>query len=183
MGIRFSSENLSPTTIINPNEEDSVIPEEFKKKIIKEIILPYYRSNIEYVINTKTGWSKVGVAFFTTSTLLVGASSILSFASGTYPDRNLNFIAGSIGLIALIFKEFASYANSVDHVKTLNINDLLKNIGINHQMKDMSANFEKVIDKNGGSTSVHNDEISAQIAELRGLINEKKNIAEGENNV
>jgi hypothetical protein len=151
-------------------------------KIIKEIILPYYRSNIEYVINTKTGWSKVGVAFFKTTTLLVGASSILSFASGTYPDRNLNFIAGSIGLIALIFKEFASYANSVDHVKTLNINDLLKNIGINHQMKDMSANFEKVIDKNGG-TSVYNDEIAAQIAELRGLINEKKNVPDGENNV
>jgi len=47
-------------------------------------------------------------------------------------------------------------------------------------MKDMSANFEKVIDKNGGSASAHNDEIAAQIVELRGLINDKKNVLEGE---
>jgi hypothetical protein len=34
---------------INPNEEHLVIPEQFKKYIIKELLLPYYKTNIEYI--------------------------------------------------------------------------------------------------------------------------------------
>ena len=83
----------------------------------------------------------------TASTLLVGAASILSFASGVYPHRDLNFVAGSIGLVALVFKEFASYANTIDHVKTLSINDLLKNLNIEHEMSDISKNNERIFNK------------------------------------
>jgi hypothetical protein len=126
-------------------DDDHIIPEDFKKKILKQFVLPYYKSNIEYVINEKTIWSRVGTAFLTTSTLLIGTASILSFASSTYPDKNLNFVAGSVGMVALVLKEFASYANSVDHIKTLTINDLLKNIGIKHSLNDSSKNFKKVM--------------------------------------
>lgn len=142
------SENIhSMMENVDPNQQELVIPTEFKNHIIEKFILPYYKSNIEYVIKTKTGWSKVSTGFFTASTLLIGASSILSFASGVYPNQNLNFVAGSIGLIAVIFKEFASYANTVEHVKTLTINDLLKNIGINHAMNDNSQNNKKMLEK------------------------------------
>jgi hypothetical protein len=126
-------------------EENVIIPNDFKIKILQEFILPYYKSNIEYVINEKTIWSRVGTGFLTTSTLLIGAASILSFASSTYPDKNLNFLAGSVGMVALVLKEFASYANSVDHIKTLTLNDLLKNIGLKHTINDSSKNFKKVI--------------------------------------
>lgn len=145
----MSNEDISSqiiTSVLNTNNE-SIIPDDFKNQIIKEIILPYYRSNIQYVINTKTNWSKVGTAFLTTSTILIGAASILSFASSSYPDKNLNFVAGSVGLLALVCKEFASYANSIDHVKTLTINDLLKNIGIKHIMNDTSNNIQQIVDK------------------------------------
>ena len=133
--------------VIDPNDEESVIPDIFKTEVIKKIILPYYKDNIEYIVNTKSGWSRVSTGFMTASTLLVGAASILSFASGVYPHRDLNFVAGSIGLVALVFKEFASYANTIDHVKTLSINDLLKNLNIEHEMSDISKNNERIFNK------------------------------------
>ena len=56
-------------------------------------------------------------------------------------------MAGSIGLVALVFKEFASYANTIDHVKTLSINDILKNLNIEHEMSDISKNNERIFNK------------------------------------
>lgn len=154
---------MSNDMSLNTNIDLSIIPDDFKNQIIKEIILPYYKSNIQYVINTKSNWSKVGTGFLTISTVLIGASSILSFASSTYPDRNLNFIAGSIGLLSLICKEFASYANSVDHIKTLTINDLLKNVGIKHVMNDTSINFQQIMDK---SKVENNTEITEMLNKI-----------------
>jgi hypothetical protein len=122
---------------VNGSAED-VIPPEFKDQIVRRIILPYYRKNIEYTVKSKTTWSRISVAFLTTSTLMIGSASILSFASGVYMDKGLNFVAGSLGLIALVCKEFASYANNLDHVKTLTMNDLMKNVGIHHSFSDTS---------------------------------------------
>ncbi len=147
MGIIQSNHEFDNMTFHDINT-DNVIPDEFKLNILKEFVLPYYKSNIEYVINEKTVWSRVGTSFLTTSTLLIGTASILSFASSSYPDKNLNFVAGSVGMAALVLKEFASYANSVDHIKTLTINDLLRNIGLKHTLNDSSKNFKKVIQDN-----------------------------------
>jgi|TARA_B100000927_G_scaffold205299_1_gene166627 hypothetical protein len=133
--------------VVDPNDEEKVIPDIFKTEVVKKILLPYYKENIEYIVNTKSGWSRVSTVFMTASTLLVGAASILSFASGVYPNRDLNFVAGSIGLVALVFKEFASYANTIDHVKTLSINDILKNLNIEHEMSDISKNNERIFNK------------------------------------
>ena len=141
------SPNQKENNIINPNNRDKFIPDDFKAKMINEFILPYYKTNIEYVIKTKTDWSRTSVIFITISTALVGISSILSFASVSYPNKNLNFCAGSVSLIALLFKEIGSYANNVDHIKTLTMNDLLKNINIDHQMIDVSVNTEKLTTK------------------------------------
>ena len=146
MGILQSKNNDFDNVVIRELDNDNVIPDEFKRLILKEFILPYYKSNIEYVINEKSAWSRFGTWFLTTSTILIGAASILSFASSIYPDKNLNFVAGSVGMVALILKEFASYANSVDHIKTLTINDLLKNIGIKHSLNDSSKNFKKIME-------------------------------------
>ena len=145
MGIIQSKNETFKNINMDDIDEEHVIPEDFRKKVLKEFILPYYRANIEYVINEKTAWSRVGTVFLTTSTLLIGTASILSFASSTYQDVNLNFFAGSVGMVALVLKEFASYANSVDHIKTLTMNDLLRNIGIKHSLNDSSKNFKKAM--------------------------------------
>lgn len=145
MGIMQSKRDEFDNVVVGELDNENVIPDEFKRLILKDFILPYYRTNIEYVINEKSAWSRFGTWFLTTSTILIGAASILSFASSIYPDKNLNFVAGSVGMVALILKEFASYANSVDHIKTLTINDLLKNIGIKHSLNDSSKNFKKIM--------------------------------------
>lgn len=168
MGIIHSSDNNFSNIDFSDVNPEHVIPDDFKKRVLKEFILPYYKTNIEYVINEKTIWSRVGTVFLTTSTILIGTASILSFASSTYQNTNLNFIAGSVGMIALVLKEFASYANSVDHIKTLTINDLLKNLGIKHSLNDSSKNFKKVIqdDKTGNLTPSPIQEVDNNKLEL-----------------
>jgi hypothetical protein len=127
--------------------ETNSFPKYYKEVIFNKLVLPYYAHNIEYEIKTKDGWSKVSVAFLSLSTFLIGGSSLLSFACGFYPNNFLNFAAGSIGLLSIIFKEFATYANSIDHIKTLTLNELLKNIDINHSFFDSSSNYKMAIDR------------------------------------
>jgi hypothetical protein len=183
MGIIHSSnENFKDIDFMDVDNEH-VIPDDFKKRVLKEFVLPYYKTNIEYVINEKTIWSRVGTVFLTTSTILIGAASILSFASSTYPNTNLNFVAGSVGMVALVLKEFASYANSVDHIKTLTINDLLKNIGIKHSLNDSSKNFKKVMqdDKMGNQTPSPTQDIDSKLELFMTNINSKISNSFGNN--
>lgn len=144
-----------PYPDIDANDPEHVIPNDFKNEIIRKILLPYYKSNIEYQVTTKTGWSRVSVIFMTVSTVLITASSVMSFASSNFPEKNLNFIAGSIGFVSLVFKELASYANNLEHVKTMTINDMLKSIGVQHEMVDTSKNTRNALDKHKseGSTA------------------------------
>jgi hypothetical protein len=129
------------------NNRKFSVPKEFKETIFNKLVLPYYTYNIEYEIKSKDGWSKVSVAFLSLSTFLIGGASLMSFACGFYPNNTLNFIAGSIGLLSIIFKEFATYANSIDHIKTLTLNELLKNVEINHTFVDTSTNYKMAIER------------------------------------
>lgn len=144
--------NLMQYLDIDANDPEHIIPDDFKNEIVRKILLPYYKSNIEYHITTKTGWSRVSVIFMTVSTIMITASSVMSFASSSFPDNNLNFIAGSVGLVSLVFKELASYANTLEHVKTMTINDMLKSIGVQHEMVDTSKNTRKALEKNKPET-------------------------------
>ncbi len=137
---------------IDANDPENIIPDEFKNEIVRNLLLPYYKSNIKYHIITKTGWSRVSVIFMTVSTIMITASSVMSFASSSFPDNNLNFIAGSVGLVSLVFKELASYANTLEHVKTMTINDMLKSIGVQHEMVDTSKNTRKALEKSKPET-------------------------------
>lgn len=131
----------------DPENPPVKFPKQYKEEIFNKLVLPYYHDNIEYEIKSKDGWSKVSIAFLSISTFLIGGSSLLSFACGFYPNNVLNFVAGSIGLLSIMFKEFATYANSIDHIKTLTLNELLKNIDINHSFIDTSTNYKLAIDR------------------------------------
>jgi hypothetical protein len=158
---------------IDANDPEHVIPDDFKNEIVRKILLPYYKSNIEYHITTKTGWSRVSVIFMTVSTIMITASSVMSFASSSFPDNNLNFIAGSVGLVSLVFKELASYANTLEHVKTMTINDMLKSIGVQHEMVDTSKNTRKALEKNKPETMMAKEANATQQQQ----INEEKMMA------
>ena len=117
---------------------DGLLSHEFNEHVVRNILLPYYDTRLKYITNTQICWSRAGNVAYTTSSILVGLASVLSFASGTYPSIHLNFVAGSLGLLALICKEFASYSNTLDHSKIMSINKLLNQLNINHQLSDTS---------------------------------------------
>ena len=118
--------------------QDELLSYEFNEHVVRNILLPYYDTRLKYITNTQICWSRAGNVAYTTSSILVGVASVLSFASGTYPSIHLNFVAGSLGLLALICKEFASYSNTLDHSKIMSINKLLNQLNINHQLSDTS---------------------------------------------
>ena len=118
--------------------ENGLLSHEFNEHVVRNILLPYYDTRLKYITNTQICWSRAGNVAYTTSSILVGFASVLSFASGTYPSIHLNFVAGSLGLLALICKEFASYSNTLDHSKIMSINKLLTQLNINHQLSDTS---------------------------------------------
>jgi hypothetical protein len=123
---------------------NNIINNEFKNSIINELILPSFHRDIKYIILTKTYWSTVSKICLTLSTILIGVSSIVSFSSSSYPNSYLNYYAGVIGVISIVMKEFASFANNQDHLKTIEVNDILKNIGIDITIPDESRlnNFD-----------------------------------------
>ena len=126
---------------------NDVVPDDFKKRIIQSLILPTYEKNIEYMIHTRTCWSTTSTICLTASTLFIGISTLLSFASTSFPEADFNFYAGTAGVLAIIIKEFASYANNQDHIKTVKTNEMLKNIGVKFEFEDTSEKDKNLIDK------------------------------------
>ena len=156
-----NTQKLTTYSLDDSDTESPVkFPKEYKEEIFNKLVLPYYHDNIEYEIKSKDGWSKVSIAFLSISTFLIGGSSLLSFACGFYPNNVLNFVAGSIGLLSIMFKEFATYANSIDHIKTLTLNELLKNIDINHSFIDTSTNYKLAIDRKSQEIQTSKKEIN-----------------------
>jgi hypothetical protein len=117
---------------------DLEITHEFKSNIINELILPNYRDSIEYTIKTKDCWGQTSSICFTLSTVFVGISSLLSFANGQFNSSFLNYLAGSVGLLAIILDKFGSYSETQDSLKTKKVNDILKHIGIDIKIPDTS---------------------------------------------
>lgn len=133
-----------PDHVVCVSGGDNVLSRDFNEHVIRNILLPYYDTRLKYIMNTQICWSRAGNIAYTTSSILVGIASVLSFASGTYPSIHMNFIAGSLGLLALVCKEFASYSNTLDHAKVSSVNKLLKQLKIAHELSDTSLDVSSV---------------------------------------
>ena len=136
-----------------------VLSNEFNRHIIRSVLLPYYDTRLKYIANTQICWSRAGNVAYTTSSILVGMASVLSFASGTYPSIHLNFLAGSLGLLALICKEFASYSNTLDHSKIQSLNKLLKQLNIQHELSDTSEDVSSLFSSSPASFVATNHQV------------------------
>ena len=126
------------------------IPEAVKQKIINEMILPSYERDISFIIRTRSMWSFTSGICTTLSTLLVLLSSILAFLSSG-SDANLEVYSGLCGILSISLKGFASYADACDHVKTIEVNKILKALGINLQLLDDTKNSYQSISLNEDS--------------------------------
>ena len=133
---------------------ENILSHDFNEHVIRNILLPYYDTRLKYIMNTQICWSRAGNIAYTISSILVGIASVLSFASGTYPSIHLNFIAGSLGLLALICKEFASYSNTLDHAKISSVNKLLNQLKISHELSDTSLDVSSIFNSSNISHKV-----------------------------
>ena len=121
--------------------DSQIIPDNVKQEIINNIILPSYVNDITYIIKTRSRWSTISSICITLSTVFIGLTSIFSFLSSKIGD-NSNIYAGSFAVFSLVLKEFASYANYQDHIKTIEVNDILEKLNIKLKIDDTSKFFQ-----------------------------------------
>ena len=117
----------------------SYIPSEFKTRMRDEKILPHIERKLDYALKTETCWSNTSLAAYLMSTIILALGGIFAFASSTYPKLPMGFIAGILIFIGTAFKDFVHFATNLDHIKVTEVNDIMKNIGINFQLDDESG--------------------------------------------
>lgn len=114
------------------NESDiKNISDDTKIYIVKNIIEPSYRNDINEMINGKKCWRIAGIGFETVSKILVACGGVLSFSSGYFNNTSLSFIAGSVSMISLALLQLSSFSYTQHKKQGDNLNVLLKSLDLN----------------------------------------------------
>lgn len=99
------------------------------------------REDLQEAIVTRKRWMTLATTLFSSSTVLMGLSSIFIFLGAYYSECHANLlqlIGGSLGVLSICSKEIGSYAKSRDHKLTIKINSLLKELKVKVQIPDQS---------------------------------------------
>lgn len=102
-----------------------MITEGFQENIIKTLIQPNYRNEIDSFIHGRKDWKKTGLVFETASKVFMGAGTVLSFSSGMFSSTNLSFVAGTVSTLSLICMQFSSFCYHKSKKSTEDLNLLL----------------------------------------------------------
>ncbi len=92
------------------------------------LIQPNYLSEITTFINGRGNWRTLGMIMETSSKVMLGIGSVLSFASSVYSDQRLSFISGSISTLSLVCLQFSVYSFRESKRSTDHLNILLTNL-------------------------------------------------------
>ena len=106
-----------------------------KEEILTELVEPCYKTDIKELINERKFWRKTGNYFESASKVFIGASSIVSFASGIYNYQLLSFFSGVLSLVCM---QFSSYSYNESKERTSKLNKLLDKLKI-ETVPDISA--------------------------------------------
>jgi hypothetical protein len=109
-----------------------------KDEILIELVEPCYKTDIKELINERKFWRKTGNYFESASKVFIGASSIVSFASGIYSYQLLSFFSGTTGVLSLVCMQFSSYSYNESKERTTKLNKLLDKLKI-ETVPDISA--------------------------------------------
>uniref|UniRef100_A0A6C0HDR5 Uncharacterized protein n=1 Tax=viral metagenome TaxID=1070528 RepID=A0A6C0HDR5_9ZZZZ len=101
-----------------------------KEEILVELVEPCYKTDIKELINERKFWRKTGNYFESASKVFIGASSIVSFASGIYDYQLLSFFSGTTGVLSLVCMQFSSYSYNESKERTSKLNKLLDKLKI-----------------------------------------------------
>ena len=142
------------------------ISDDTKIYIVKNIIEPSYRNDINEMINGKKCWRIAGIGFETVSKILVACGGVLSFSSGYFNNATLSFIAGSVSMISLALLQLSSFSYNQNKKQGENLNILLKSLDLDtvpvlqRNADDMS---QKVLSAN---KSLDDSDLNKRLMEL-----------------
>ena len=108
-------------------------------------ILPHLEQKLDYALKTETFWSNTSLISWVLSTVVLAAGGIFAFSSSTYPDLPFGFISGILIVIGTTFKDFVYFATNLDHIKETQINNIMKNLGINFKITGDSALVNEIL--------------------------------------
>jgi hypothetical protein len=109
-----------------------------KDEILSELVEPCYKADVKELIEERKFWRKTGNYFESASKVFIGASSIVSFASGIYNYQLLSFFSGTTGVLSLVCMQFSSYSYNESKERTSKLNKLLEKLKI-ETVPDISA--------------------------------------------
>jgi len=109
-----------------------------KDEILTELVEPCYKTDVKELIEERKFWRKTGNYFESASKVFIGASSIVSFASGIYSYQLLSFFSGTTGVLSLVCMQFSSYSYNESKERTSKLNKLLDKLKI-ETVPDISA--------------------------------------------
>jgi hypothetical protein len=96
-----------------------------------DIINPSVRDEISSFLSSRKKWRNVGICMETTSKIMLGITSILSFSTSVYPcNIYLSFSSGTIATLSLVFLQFANYSFKESKLSTDNLNTLLTKFNV-----------------------------------------------------
>jgi hypothetical protein len=131
------------------SNQDSVVSEDIKKKIMREHVEPSYIHDIQSMIRGKRCWKLFGQFFETLSKIFVAIGCILSFSSGYYQDKVLSFLAGSVSTVSLAMLQFSSFSFKENKKQSQELNILLNKLGL-----DTIPVFDRNIELQSGSKQI-----------------------------
>ena len=111
--------------------EEKIEPDmnKVQNEIQDEIITPSLKQDISDFLKSRIRWRTMGIIMETTSKIMLGASSILTFTTSIYPcNTYLSFIAGTVSTISLVSLQFANYSFRESKMSTTNLNILLEKL-------------------------------------------------------
>jgi hypothetical protein len=114
---------------IEPEEKIEPCMNQVQNEIQDEIITPSLKQDISDFLKSRIRWRTMGIIMETTSKIMLGASSILTFTTSIYPcNTYLSFIAGTVSTISLVSLQFANYSFRESKMSTTNLNILLEKL-------------------------------------------------------
>ena len=129
----FPSGNINIVNMIEQknSEFNSFKTKELRSAIITNELDPSLKDEIHESLIWRKLWGKMAKFFFTLTFILMGTTSLLSFASNTIVKSDISYYAGMIGTIGMLSDRFAHYCSSQSSISTSRLNQLLKIVGIN----------------------------------------------------
>lgn len=115
------------------NDDDAI-----RKDVVKNILTPWYYTEIRHNLTWRKSWSNGGHFFDVGHKLIFIASAALSFASATYKNPTLAFAAGTAGVIATGSMTFSNFCFKKAREKTKALNVILDRINI-YSLPDIVA--------------------------------------------